>query len=151
MLTISIKLINIRVVEKVGGLLKEKLKDLLVAAAWGIITASIILRSLYVRAGLTWLDYVLIFVVAAFAGSILVDLEKIVYGLVPSFLVSIFIMAFCLTLPVTLGKVGRFAPLEAFYGGVIVMVFRSIFPITIIVIFLGSFLGGFIGEELGLR
>ena len=137
--------------KKFGGLLKEKLKDALVAAGWGLTTASIILRSLYVGASLTWLDYVFIFVVAALAGSILVDIEKIVYGLVPSFLFSIFIMVFCLTLPATLGKVGRFAPLEAFYSGVVVMVFRSLFPITIIVSFLGSFVGGLIGEKLRVR
>ena len=131
--------------------MKEKLKDALVAAGWGVTTASIILRSLYVGASLTWLDYVSIFIVSALAGSILVDIEKIVYGLIPSFLFSVSIMVFCLTLPATLGKVGRFAPLEALYSGVLVMVFRSMFPITIIVSFLGSFLGGFIGEKLRLR
>jgi len=131
--------------------LKEKLKDALVAAGWGVTTASIILRSLYVGASLTWLDYVSIFIVSALAGSILVDIEKIVYGLVPSFLFSVFIMVFCLTLPATLGKVGRFAPLDALYSGVLVMVFRSIFPITIIVSFLGSFVGGLIGEKLRVR
>lgn len=137
--------------KKFGGLLKEKLKDALVAAGWGLTTASIILRSLYEGASLTWLDYVPIFFVAALAGLILVDLEKIVYGLILSVLLSVFIMFFCLTLPATLGKVGRFAPLEAFYSGVFVMVFRSIFPITIIVSFLGGFVGGLIGEKLKLR
>ncbi|MBE0511775.1 hypothetical protein IBX38_01855 [Candidatus Bathyarchaeota archaeon] len=131
--------------------MKEKLKDALVAAGWGLTTASIILRSLYEGASLTWLDYVPIFFVAALAGLILVDLEKIVYGLILSVLLSVFIMFFCLTLPATLGKVGRFAPLEAFYSGVFVMVFRSIFPITIIVSFLGGFVGGLIGEKLKLR
>lgn len=131
--------------------MKEKLKDALIAAGWGATTASIILRSLYIGASLTWLGYLLIFVVAILAGLILVDLEKIVYGLIPSLLVSILIMVFCLTLPATLGKVSRYAPLEAFYSGVIVMVFRSIFPITIIMSFLGSFSGGMIGEKLRLR
>lgn len=131
--------------------MKEKLKDALVVAGWGVTTASIILRSLYEGASLTWLDYVSVFLVAVLAGSLLVDIERIVYGLIPSILFSIFILFFCLTLPATLGKVGRFAPLEAFYSGVLVMVFRSIFPITIIVSFLGSFVGGLLGEKLRVR
>ena len=131
--------------------MKEKLKDALVVAGWGVTTASIILRGLYEGASLTWLDYVSVFLVAVLAGSILVDIERIVYGLIPSILFSIFILFFCLTLPATLGKVGRFAPLEAFYGGVLVMVFRSIFPITIIMSFLGGFVGGLIGEKLRVR
>ena len=131
--------------------MKEKLKDAIVVAGWGVTTASIILRSLYGGVSLAWLDYVSIFLVAVLAGSILVDIERIVYGLIPSILFSIFILFFCLTLPATLGKVGRFAPLEAFYSGVLVMVFRSIFPITIIVSFLGSFFGGLIGEKLRIR
>jgi len=148
---ISTKLINIGVVKKFGGLLKEKLKDVLVAAGWGVTTASIILRSLYEGAGLAWLGYLFIFIVAVLAGLVLVDVEKIVYSLIASILFSVFTMFFCLTLPATLGKVGRFAPLEAFYSGVVVMVFRSIFPITIIVSFLGGFVGGLIGEKLGIR
>ncbi|MCZ2856586.1 MAG: hypothetical protein O2U62_05795 [Candidatus Bathyarchaeota archaeon] len=131
--------------------MKEKLKDALVVAGWGVTTASIILQSLYGGASLTWLDYVSVFLVAVLAGSILVDIERIVYGLIPSILFSVFILFFCLTLPATLGKVGRFAPLEAFYSGVLVMVFRSIFPITIIVSFLGSFVGGLLGEKLRVR
>lgn len=131
--------------------MKEKLKDALIVAGWGVTTASIILRSLYEGASLAWLDYVSIFLVAVLAGSILVDIERIVYGLIPSILFSIFILFFCLTLPATLGKVGRFAPLEAFYSGVLVMVFRSIFPITIIMSFLGGFVGGLIGEKLRVR
>ncbi len=137
--------------KRFGGFLKEKLKDALVVAGWGVTTASIILRSLYGGASLTWLDYVSVFLVAVLAGSILVDIERIVYGLIPSILFSVFILFFCLTLPATLGKVGRFAPLEAFYSGVLVMVFRSIFPITIIVSFLGSFVGGLLGEKLRVR
>jgi len=148
---ISTKLINIGVVKKFGGLLKEKLKDVLVAAGWGVTMASIILQSLYQEATLAWLGYLFIFVVAVLAGLVLVDVEKIVYGLLLSILLSVFIMFFCLTLPATLGKVGRFAPLEAFYGGVVVMVFRSLFPITIILSFLGSFVGGLIGEKFGVR
>ena len=131
--------------------MKEKLKDALVVVGWGVTSASIILRSLYEGASLTWLDYGSIFLVAVLAGSILVDIERIVYGLVPSILFSIFILFFCLTLPATLGKVGRFAPLEAFYSGVVVMVFRSVFPITIIMSFLGGFVGGLVGERLRVR
>jgi len=135
----------------VGGLLKEILKDALVALGWGVIVASIILQNLYQTASLGWLGYVLIFIVAVLAGLILVDANKIVYGLIVSTLFSVFIMFFCLTLPAALGKVGSFALLEAFYSGVIVMIFRSIFPTTIITSFLGGFVGGLIGERLGLR
>ena len=137
--------------KRFGDFLKEKLKDALVVVGWGVTSASIILRSLYEGASLTWLDYGAIFLVAVLAGSILVDIERIVYGLVPSILFSIFILFFCLTLPATLGKVGRFAPLEAFYSGVVVMVFRSVFPITIIMSFLGGFVGGLVGERLRVR
>lgn len=151
MLVISTKLINLKVAEKFGGLLREKLKDILIVAGWGVTTASIILQSLYKGMSLTWLDYMLILVVAVLAGLILVDLEKIVYSLLPSILLTLFVLFFCLTLPATLGKVGRFAPLEAFYSGVFVMIFRSVFPITIIICFLGAFVGGLIGEKLGVR
>jgi len=40
---------------------------------------------------------------------------------------------------------------KLFYGGVVVMVFRSLFPITIILSFLGGFVGGLIGEKFGIR
>lgn len=135
----------------IGGLLKEKLKDALVVLGWGVTMASIILRNLYEKAGLAALDYVPIFLVAVLAGLILVDAEKVFYGLIASILFSVFMMVFCLTLPATLGKVGRFAPVEALYSGAIVMIFQSLFPFTIILSFLGCFAGGLVGERLRLR
>jgi len=132
-------------------LLKDKVKDILVAGGWSVNIASIILLNLYAKAGLMWLDYAPIFIVAVLAGLILVDPEKIVYGLTESILFSILIMSFCLVLPVTLGEIGHFAPLEAFYSGVIIMIFKGIFPTTIIVSLLGGFVGGLIGERLRLR
>lgn len=121
------------------------LEDILVTVGWGVSSASITLQALYVRSFVSLWDLALLLVVSVLAGMILVDVEIIVISYVGSFLLSLLMMFFCLTLPATLGRI-QFAELGQTVA--VIMIFRSVFPIPVILCPICGLIGGVIGEKL---
>jgi hypothetical protein len=130
-------------------LLRNHLKELLIIFGWSLIITSIVLRPFYAGANVSVMDYLLIFFFAMLAGMILIELEKVVYGAFGSLALSIGLMYLCLISPDVLGRITQNVLLDLFYGGAVVAVFQAFFPITIIMVFLGALIGGFLGERLG--
>jgi hypothetical protein len=128
--------------------LNASFKNLLVILGWSIIVASIILQRLYQGPLLLAQDYFIVFVASILAAMIIVDAKTIILGWMGSTLISISIMLVCLSLPGIVDEVSTNFVLEFLYAGAIVMIFRAIFPVTIILIFIGAIIGGIIGERI---
>jgi len=129
--------------------LRIELRDAAVTAGWAVAIDSVILRALYFRPFLMELDFLLLFLASVLVGAVLVDIETVVASFVGAFVLAVAIAYFCLTLPDILGVVG--AAGRALSSGAIVMVFKSIFPLPLLVILFGCLLGSIVGERLNLR
>lgn len=127
---------------------RVELRDVAATAGWIILLSAVILPALYVRASLTELDLVLLFLGSAVVGAVLADLEKLIISFVVAVPSSLVIIYAFLNLPVFLNLA---VAGEALGAGAIVMIFRAIFPISIVIILFGGLLGSFIGERLNLR
>jgi len=125
--------------------LNQTTKNIVIVVGWGITLASIILQRIYQAPFLNAQDYILIFIFSTLAATILADARTIILGWAGVMVVSIAIMFFCLTLPGIGGEMSEFI-LGFLYTGAITMIFRAIFPVAIIVEFMGSVVGGIIGE-----
>ena len=132
-------------------ILDKRMKDILVMIGWAIIVASVVLQALYQRWSLTGLDMVLLFIVSVLAGMVLVDPEVIVLSYAGSIFMSVLIMFVCLTLPATLGMLTYVVLEQLLYSEALSTIVKSLIPIPIILCLMGGLIGGFIGEELGLR
>lgn len=127
---------------------KLVVRDLLACLGWTVVLDSIFLQALYFQGYLVELDLVLLFLGSTVAGAIIVDVERLVLVFVGTMVLSTAVMFFCLNLPVMLSlAVASGASQDA----AIVMIFRSIFPISVFFILFGGFFGTFVGERLNLR
>jgi len=123
-------------------------RDIAATVGWAIVVASVFLQALYVRGFLNELDLILLFFGSAVVGAVIVDIEKLVLSFLAANVLAVVVEYFCLNLPVILQLAVAGVALQS---GVVVMLFRSIFPIAIIFILFGGFLGSFVGERLNLR
>jgi len=124
------------------------LRDALASLGWAVVLAFVFLQALYFRGFLIESDLVLLFLGSALVGAIVADVEMLVLIFISAMSLAAFIVYFCLYLPVVLGLVIAGGALEE---GVIVMIFRSVFPFAIVLILFGGFFGTYIGERLNLR
>jgi len=124
------------------------LRDALASLGWAVVLAFVFLQALYFRGFLIESDLVLLFLGSALVGAIVADVEMLVLIFIGAMSLASFIVYFCLYLPVVLGLVIAGGALEE---GVIVMIFRSVFPFAIVLILFGGFFGTYIGERLNLR
>jgi hypothetical protein len=124
------------------------LRDALASLGWAVVLAFVFLQALYFRGFLIESDLVLLFLGSALVGAIVADVEMLVLIFIGAMALATFIVYFCLYLPVVLGLVIAGGALEE---GVIVMIFRSVFPFAIVLILFGGFFGTYIGERLNLR
>lgn len=141
-------------------------KDMLIIVVWAAGIAAIALKTFYdnplafryfsqdsLFSGLDLINLVLIFIVSAVAGILLVKAETILIGFIGSLALSILLMIVWFTLPVITGEV--YSPyvmiMEMFFFRAISVTFRLLFPGIITFGFLGSLLGGFVGEKLRMR
>jgi len=93
----------------------------------------------------------LIFFVSMFAGAVLMDMERIVYGFVGSMFLSLLVMFICLTLPISLGKLQYAGLADAILGAALVMMFRSMLAtMAPILALMGGLIGGAVSEWLKL-
>jgi hypothetical protein len=90
----------------------------------------------------------LIFLASVFAGVVLAALENIVLGFGVTIIASSFIVALVLSLPVFIGLAGQLGNLVT--ETALAAVVQAMFPFTVILIFLGGVLGGFLAEWRGL-
>lgn len=103
--------------------------------------------------GLDLLNLVLVFIVSVAAGFLLVKAETILIGLVGSLVLSVILMIVWFTFPVMTGQVSSpyVMIMEMFFFRAIGVAFRLLFPGIITFCFLGSLLGGFVGERWRIR
>lgn len=128
--------------------MKDNLWKIVVTVGWGVIVASLSLQALYIRPLLSALDIFLLFLASVAAGMVLVDVKAVVLSFVVALAIAISLMYFCLTLPSTLGIAGDLT--EALQSGAVVMVFKGIFPTSVLAILFGGFFGSIIAERLRL-
>lgn len=124
----------------------SRLKFVVVVVAWGIVSASILLQSLYQGPMLNSFGLALIFLTSFFAGITIGDMRLIAFGWFLSLIFSILLVFFVLCSPVFLGLVWDEGIIHEFYAGVIVMIFRAIFPTVVMLCLFASFLGGLVGD-----
>lgn len=129
-------------------MVRLELRDIAATVGWAIVLASVFLQALYVRGFLIESDLILLFLGSAVVGAVLVDVDKLVLSFFAAVGLAVVVEFFCLNLPVTLQLA---VAGEALQSGAVVMLFRSIFPIAIVLILFGGFLGSFVGERLNLR
>jgi len=127
---------------------RVELRDLAATVGWAVVLSSIISPALYVRDSLAESDFVLLFFGSAIVGAVLADLERLIISCVVAITSSLAIIYVCLNLPVILNLA---VAGEALGVTAVVMIFRAIFPISIVVILFGGLLGSFVGERLNLR
>lgn len=132
-------------------MLEQRLKYVLVMIGWAILDASIVLNALYERANapLSPFHLAALLAVSILAGVVLVDATIIVLNFAGSFLLSIFLMLLCLTVPATLGIFSYPIARQVLLEGSIVMVVRTLLPAPLIICLMGGFVGGIVGERLG--
>jgi len=117
---------------------------------WAVLTASILLLNLYVHPLVDSVGYVLLFLASFIAGFVIQDLRYVVIGWVIAFVGSL-VIAFCLlSLPLFLGLVVQMSLGQEFYAGIIVMLFRAVFPNIIILSLFASIIGVIVGDRIGI-
>jgi len=132
--------------------LSPRTRDFLVVIGWALILSSIILQSLYIREFLTFMDLLALFFASVFAGVILVDAERILYGFVGVIVLCLLLVFLCLTLPIALGKLQSADLAQALYGATLIMIFRSMLATaTPVVVLIGGLVGGALGEWMRFR
>ncbi|MEM2703366.1 MAG: hypothetical protein QXR45_09410 [Candidatus Bathyarchaeia archaeon] len=119
---------------------------MVVVIAWGIVLASIILQNLYRGLTLDSVGLASIFLISFFAGIIIGDLRLIAFGWFFSLIFSMTLVFFVLCSPVFLGLVWDGGIIHEFYAGVIVMIFRAVFPTVVMICLFACFLGGLAGN-----
>jgi len=125
-----------------------RLYSFLVIFGWGVAVASVVLNRLYQQPLLTGLDYILLFVISVFAGALLLRAKLVLLGWIIATVFSLILMFLCLTMPVLIGWVKHPQFSYLLHWGIVVMVFRALFPTFFITCLMGSIIGGFVGEEL---
>lgn len=118
----------------------------LMVFGWALMIASIVLQRLYIQPLLTELDYILLFFVNFFAGVLLSDAKKVLFGWIFATVISIFLMFLFLSMPAFMGWVRHPGFSQYLYVGSIIMIFRAMFPSAFVACFLGAVFGGFAGE-----
>jgi biotin transporter BioY len=112
--------------------------------------ASILLQNLYAHPLVDSVGYVLLFLASFLAGVVIQDLRYVVIGWVTALCASL-VIAFCLlSLPLFLGLVVQVSLGQEFYAGIIVMLFRAVFPNIIIVTLFSSMIGAIVGDRVGI-
>ncbi|MEM3054686.1 MAG: hypothetical protein QXM52_03140 [Candidatus Bathyarchaeia archaeon] len=110
--------------------------------------ASIILQNLYVHPLLDAVSLTLLLLASFYAGFVIEDLRRVVIGWVTALVLSALIMFFILSLPLFLGRAWSFSLTQEFFAGIIVMIFRAVFPNVIVLSLLSAFLGAIISEKV---
>ena len=128
--------------------MQDKLRLGLGSICWSGLVSGIILARLYTAPVLTSVDWALIFLASVFAGVVLAALENIVLGFGITIIASSFIVAIVLSLPAFVGLAGQLGNLVT--ETALAAVVQAMFPFTVILIFLGGVLGGFLAEWRGL-
>jgi hypothetical protein len=126
----------------------KRLKFLLMILCWAVIMASIILQNLYVRPLLDNVGLTLLLLASFYAGFVIEDLRRVVIGWVAALVFSALIMFFVLSLPLFLGRAWSFGLTQEFFAGIIVMIFRAVFPNVIVLSLLSASLGAIISEKI---
>ncbi len=130
--------------------MRLRVRNALITVGWAIVTSSIILQTLYQQPALSALDYLSIFAVSLLAGLLLSDVEAAVLGCAGSLVITVLIMFICLILPANLGEVRYGHLADLLYGGALVMILRSMLPVSVILCLIGGLIGSFLAESLGL-
>jgi hypothetical protein len=110
--------------------------------------ASIILQNLYVHPLLDNVGLTLILLASFYAGFVIEDLRRVVIGWVAALVFSALMMFFVLSLPLFLGRAWSFGLTQEFFAGIIVMIFRAVFPNVIVLSLLSASLGAIISEKI---
>jgi len=118
------------------------------ALCWIVILSSIILLNLYVHPLLDSISLIFVFLVSFFAGFVIGNVRYAVICWLAVLLASILVVFFVLSLPFFLGLVPHLTLGEEFYAGIIVMVFRAVFPTVLVVCFLACIFGAIFSENI---
>jgi hypothetical protein len=118
------------------------------ALCWTIVLSSIILLNLYEHPLLDSISLVLVFFVSFFAGFVIGNVRYAVICWLVVLLASMFITFFILSLPLLLGLVPHSVLSGEFYAGVIVMIFRAVFPAVLVICFLACIFGAIFSEKV---
>jgi len=129
--------------------MKKKFEVTLFTFGWAITLSSIMLQSLYRKPMLGWVDLLLIFVCSVFFGFFIKDVRGIVISWILSLVLCFIFSFFILALPTFIGIV-NFSLIEGLYAGLIVMLFRVMFPNVILITILGASFGGILGEKFAV-
>jgi hypothetical protein len=123
---------------------------LLGVLCWTVVLASILLQNLYVRPLLDSTGLVLVFLASFLAGFVIKDVRYAVISWFVALLMSILIVFCVLSLPLFLGLVPHLTLGEELYAGIIVMIFRVVFPAVLMICFLACVLGAILSEKINL-
>jgi hypothetical protein len=119
---------------------------LLSVLCWTVLLASILLQNLYVRPLLDITGLVLVFLASFFAGFVIKDVRYAVVSWFATLLMSMLIVFCVLSLPLFLGLVPHLTLGQELYAGVIVMIFRMVFPAVLMICFVACILGAIFSE-----
>jgi hypothetical protein len=123
-------------------------RTFLAVFGWAVMIASIVLQRIYIQPLLTWLDYVLLFLVNFLAGVVILSAKRVLIGCIFATMLAMFLMFLILSMPAFLGWVRHVESAEYLYFGSIVMIFKAMFPSAFVACFLGAVFGGLVGEEV---
>lgn len=126
----------------------KRVKFLFMTLCWAVLMASIILQNLYVHPLLDSLGLALLLLASFYAGFVIEDLRRVVVGWVAALVFSALMMFLVLSLPLFLGRAWSFGLTQEFFAGIIVMIFRAMFPNVIVLSLLLASLGAFISEKV---
>lgn len=128
--------------------LGSRSRTFLAVLGWAVMIASIVLQRIYTQPLLTWLDYVLLFIVNFSAGVVLLNARRVLIGWICATILGMFLMFLILSMPAFLGWVRHAEFTEYLYFGSLVMIFKAMFPSAYIMCFIAAVFGGFVGEEV---
>jgi len=122
--------------------------DLLILFFWTIFLSNVTLLFSFFVPDYLFLGYVFWIVAGVLAGTLIVDIKKIILLSVTSYVISAILMFVILSLPVFLGTLSYQILSDIVYSQNLKLVFSFTFPHMLLINIVSGVVGGYIGETL---